>query len=282
MFYCLSHALRMMYWNIHAKFHYNPFSNTRWYAVDTHTHSHRRVILIVSRNARLIRILESLRRHISIIRFPWSFQPCFWQIAPHPSPPPPFRQNLDPPFRQNLDPPLQVNQLFFTFPYCIYGGTIYSPCKVLVMAQIVVFVFSVTLTFDLCSIVCHTHCAWCSGISMRSFIRIRSVILGDMPWTHTHTQPPKVILIVSRNARLIRILESLRRHISIIRFPWSFQPCFWQIAPPPPFRQNLDPPLQVNQLFFTFPYCIYGGTIYSPCKVLLCHTIFLCNFVSPY
>ena len=30
-----------------------------------------------------------------------------------------------------------------------------------VMAQIVVFVFSVTLTltFDLCSIVCHTHCA---------------------------------------------------------------------------------------------------------------------------
>ena len=30
-----------------------------------------------------------------------------------------------------------------------------------VMAQIVVFVYSVTLTltFDLCSIVCHTHCA---------------------------------------------------------------------------------------------------------------------------
>ena len=30
-----------------------------------------------------------------------------------------------------------------------------------VMAEIVVFVFSVTLTltFDLCSIVCHTHCA---------------------------------------------------------------------------------------------------------------------------
>ena len=56
-----------------------------------------------------------------------------------------------------------------------------------VMAQIVVFVFSLTLTFDLCSIVCHTHCAWCTGISMRSFIRIRPVILGDMPWTHTHT-----------------------------------------------------------------------------------------------
>ena len=57
------------------------------------------------------------------------------------------------------------------------------------MAQIVVFVFSVTLTltFDLCSIVCHTHCTWCTGISMRSFIRIRPVILGDMPWTHTHT-----------------------------------------------------------------------------------------------
>ena len=25
-------------------------------------------------------------------------------------------------------------------------------------------------------------------ISMRSFIRIRPVILGDMPWTYTHTQ----------------------------------------------------------------------------------------------
>ena len=87
------------------------------------------------------------------------------------------------------------------------------------MAQIVVFVFSVTLTltFDLFSIVCHTHCAWCTGISMRSVIRIRPVILGDMPWTHTHTHihtyththththTPKVILIVSQNARLINI-----------------------------------------------------------------------------
>ena len=80
------------------------------------------------------------------------------------------------------------------------------------MAQIVVFVFSVTLTltFDLFSIVCHTHCAWCTGIPMRSFIRIRPVILGDMPWTHTHTHThthtytPKVILIVSQNARLIK------------------------------------------------------------------------------
>ena len=55
-----------------------------------------------------------------------------------------------------------------------------------VMAQIVVSV-TLTLTFDLFSIVWHTHCAWCTGISMRSFIRIRPVILGDMPWTHTHT-----------------------------------------------------------------------------------------------
>ena len=74
-----------------------------------------------------------------------------------------------------------------------------------VMPQIVVFVFSVTLTFDLCYIVCHTHCAWCTGISMRSFIRIRPVILGDMPWTHTqtHRHTPKVILIVFASARLI-------------------------------------------------------------------------------
>ena len=54
-----------------------------------------------------------------------------------------------------------------------------------VMAQIVVLVFSVTLTltFDLCYIVRHTYCALCTGISMRSFIRIRPVILGDMAWT---------------------------------------------------------------------------------------------------
>ena len=66
------------------------------------------------------------------------------------------------------------------------------------------------LDLYLFSIVCHTHCAWCTGISMRSFIRIRPVILGDMPWTHTHTHThtPKVILIVSRNARLI-IIDSL-------------------------------------------------------------------------
>ena len=68
-----------------------------------------------------------------------------------------------------------------------------TPTKV--MAQIVVFVFSVTLplTFDLCSIVCHTHCAWCTRISMRSFSRIRLVILCDLicrghTHRHTHTE----------------------------------------------------------------------------------------------
>ena len=40
-----------------------------------------------------------------------------------------------------------------------------------VMAQIVIFVFSVTLTFDICSIFCLMHCTWCTGISMLSFIR---------------------------------------------------------------------------------------------------------------
>ena len=33
---------------------------------------------------------------------------------------------------------------------------------------------------------CHTHWAWCTGISMRSFIRIRPVLTGDMPRTHTY------------------------------------------------------------------------------------------------
>ena len=99
-----------------------------------------------------------------------------------------------------------------------------------VMAQIVVFLFSVTLTltFDLFSIVCHTHCAWCTGISMRSFIRIRPVILGDMPWTHTHTHThiyththtPKVILIVSQNARLITITVSNQENMKLCK-PWN-------------------------------------------------------------
>ena len=76
-----------------------------------------------------------------------------------------------------------------------------------VTPQIVVFVFSVTLTVDLCSIVCHTHCAWCTGISMQSFIRIRPVILGDMPRTDTQTHrcTPKIILIVFASARLIML-----------------------------------------------------------------------------
>ena len=29
---------------------------------------------------------------------------------------------------------------------------------------------------------CHMHCTWCTGISMRSFIRIRPVLMGGMPW----------------------------------------------------------------------------------------------------
>ena len=62
-----------------------------------------------------------------------------------------------------------------------------------VMAQTVAFMFLVTLTltFDLCYISCHTHWARCIGISMRSFIRIRPVLMGDyliMPRTHTNTQ----------------------------------------------------------------------------------------------
>ena len=39
-------------------------------------------------------------------------------------------------------------------------------------------ILTLTLTFDLCSIVCHTHCAWYTGIE---FIRIHPVLLGDMP-----------------------------------------------------------------------------------------------------
>ena len=39
------------------------------------------------------------------------------------------------------------------------------------------------LDIDLCSIFCHTR--WDTGISMRSFIRIRPVVMGDMPRTHT-------------------------------------------------------------------------------------------------
>ena len=60
-----------------------------------------------------------------------------------------------------------------------------------VMAQIVVFMYLVTLTFDLCSIFCHTQWTRCSGISMQSFIRIWQVLMGDTAVdtnTNTHTQ----------------------------------------------------------------------------------------------
>ena len=58
-----------------------------------------------------------------------------------------------------------------------------NPKSLRLPVQIVVFMFSVTLTltFDLRYIFCHTHCAWCTRIPMRSFIRIRPVLMGDMP-----------------------------------------------------------------------------------------------------
>ena len=46
--------------------------------------------------------------------------------------------------------------------------------------------FRVFGDLDLCSTFCHTHCAWYTGISMRSFIRIHPVLMADMPRTHTH------------------------------------------------------------------------------------------------
>ena len=42
------------------------------------------------------------------------------------------------------------------------------------------FMFSVTLTFDLCSMFCHTHRTSCNGISVQSFIGIRPEWMGDM------------------------------------------------------------------------------------------------------
>ena len=51
-----------------------------------------------------------------------------------------------------------------------------------VMAQTMVFMFSVTLTltFDICSMLSLTHVASCTGISVKSFKRIRIVGMGDM------------------------------------------------------------------------------------------------------
>ena len=50
------------------------------------------------------------------------------------------------------------------------------------MAQTVVLMFLMTLTFDLCSIGYHIKKAWNlrAGISVRSLIRIRHVLMGDM------------------------------------------------------------------------------------------------------
>ena len=73
----------------------------------------------------------------------------------------------------------------------------------------VVFMFMVTLilTFDLCYICCHTKYARSTGISTRSFIRIRQVLMGDIPrthtQTHTHTEGKINILANTFGARLI-------------------------------------------------------------------------------
>ena len=62
-----------------------------------------------------------------------------------------------------------------------------------VMVQFIWFMCLVTLTFDLCSIFVRRtrHEALESGISMRSFIRIGQILMGDTaaePHTHARTQ----------------------------------------------------------------------------------------------
>ena len=93
--------------------------------------------------------------------------------------------------------------------YVMGAGLLLKPSRSLhnfrfkVMAQIICscFLVTLTLTFDLCSILYHTHWAWCTGMSMRSFIRIRPVLMGDTAAdTHkqTNTHTPNAILIVSQ------------------------------------------------------------------------------------
>ena len=73
------------------------------------------------------------------------------------------------------------------------------------------FMILAILTFDLCSIICHTHWALCTGISMRICIRIGKVLMGDMPRTqtnkHKHTETHTKCKINSLIARLTRQSE---------------------------------------------------------------------------
>ena len=54
-----------------------------------------------------------------------------------------------------------------------------------VMAQAVVFHVFGDLDLWPMFYFCHTHWAWCTGISMRCFIRIRPVLMGDIPLPKT-------------------------------------------------------------------------------------------------
>ena len=83
------------------------------------------------------------------------------------------------------------------------------------------------LTFDLCSIICHTHWALCTGISMRICIRIGQVLMGDMPRTqtnkHKHTETHTKCKINSLIARLnIRCAILQRLCVFINRYLAAF------------------------------------------------------------
>ena len=105
------------------------------------------------------------------------------------------------------------------------------------------FSVTVTLTFDLCSNFGHMHWAWCTGIAMRSFIRIRAVVTR----TPHHLPPPVFELSTPPPLRPLHNSPTPRKSHSHSHFPTppnSYSPPFPSrtvTAPPTPSKSNSPP-----------------------------------------
>ena len=67
MFYFMSHALGMKYWNLHARFHKNRLNINGWYALDKHTNTHTLCALAIHSSPILCACFCQISRMYTII-----------------------------------------------------------------------------------------------------------------------------------------------------------------------------------------------------------------------
>ena len=125
--------------------------------------------------------------------------------------------------RYKIDEFKKKSNIYFIWRHVVFrSGTFWNQpevsttCGSKVMAQTVVFMFLVTLTFDICSMFCHTHWAGCTGISMWTYT-----------YTHTHarTEGNSNSLANAVGARLTTYLSIQRSSLTSMTKYCTQWPC---------------------------------------------------------